>query len=229
MALTITQSSNPINTLNNINERQKPDEEKLASGQRINRAADDAAGLQISERLTAEINESEQRFFNAQDQINQNNVTESGLTAINESLQRANQLSVQSANGQQDNSAIQQELNQITEQVNLLAEEVLGSSNLVAGLNANDPQASQQAISDALVTVNGANGNLGANSNALASLGSTYQASQVNTTQGRSAVQDTDYASVTSTEQRNQQLLQAAITNKKDEETRKGLLVNQLV
>ncbi|WP_448569413.1 flagellin [Thalassotalea ganghwensis] len=229
MALTITQNSNAISTLNNINENRKAEDEKLASGTRINRASDDAAGLQITERLTTEINEAEQRSVNVQDQINQNNTTETGLTAINENLQRANQLSIQSANGRNDNSAIQQELDQITEQVNLLAEEVLGSGGFVSGLDANDPQATQQAISDALTTITQSNSNLGANSNTLASLGSTYQTAQVNTTQGRSTIEDTDYGAVTSSEQRNQLLLQTAITNKKDEETRKGLLVNQLV
>ena len=57
----------------------------------------------------------------------------------------------------------------------------------------------------------------------------TYETARVNVSESRSRIEDTDYASETSDKERLNVILQAAIINKKDEESRKGILINQLV
>lgn len=90
--------------------------EKLASGFRINRASDDAAGLQISELFRAQIRGSEQAINNVQDGINVLNTTDGSFETITNNLQRIRELAVQGANdtlsGAQ-RSAINQELRQL--------------------------------------------------------------------------------------------------------------------
>src|SRR6187549_3238040 len=71
--------------------------EKLSSGYRINRAADDAAGLAISEGLRAEIRGSSQAQRNAQDGISFLQTAEGGLTEVHSMLQRMRELAVQAA------------------------------------------------------------------------------------------------------------------------------------
>jgi flagellin len=73
--------------------------EKLSSGYRVNRAADDAAGLSISEGLRAEIRGNTQAQRNAQDGISYIQTTEGALTEVHSMLQRMRELAVQAANG----------------------------------------------------------------------------------------------------------------------------------
>lgn len=203
--------------------------EKQSSGLRINQAADDAAGLQISNRLTSQINELDQRVDNSRDQINLNNVASAQLSSITDSLQRANELAVQSGNPLYDNSAIQGEFDQITSEINAIAEQALGDSNFVSSLDAGDTTASLEAIETALASVSEQASSLGADSSALSSEVSTYQVTSTNSSAARSQIRDTDYASSTSEEQLNEVLLQASLSIKKTEEERKGLLFDQLV
>lgn len=73
--------------------------ERLASGLRINRAADDAAGLVISQRLTSQIDGLEQSRRNANDAISVTQVAEGAMDEIFNALQRMRVLTIQSANG----------------------------------------------------------------------------------------------------------------------------------
>ena len=72
--------------------------ERLSSGYRINRAADDAAGLSISENLRGTIRGNKQAINNIQDGINMLQIAESSLSVINENIQRIRELAVQAAN-----------------------------------------------------------------------------------------------------------------------------------
>jgi flagellin len=72
--------------------------ERLASGFRINRAGDDAAGLQISETLRSQIRGSKQALSNAQDGINVLNIVDGAQGVIQDNLQRVRELTVQAAN-----------------------------------------------------------------------------------------------------------------------------------
>ena len=73
--------------------------EKLASGYRINRAADDAAGLAISEKMRAQIKGNKQAHRNAQDGISMLQTAEGAMDEVHAILQRMRELSVQAANG----------------------------------------------------------------------------------------------------------------------------------
>lgn len=227
--LSINQSSSNLSFIERLNQKNDEQSEKLASGKRINKAADDAAGLQIANRLTSQINGDKQLSVNAQDQVNLNSVQAGALSAITEGLERANVLSVQSGNPLYDSSAIQGELDQITEEINTVASKVLGQDDFVSGLDATDPAATQTIIQDTAEIVNTNASELGAQSNTLGNQISSYETSVVNVSASRSRIQDTDYAAQTSEQQKTETLLQAAIINKKNEEARKGLLFNKLV
>ncbi|KKO47048.1 flagellin [Arsukibacterium ikkense] len=99
--------------------------ERLASGFRINRAADDAAGLVISNVLTSQVNGLDQAVRNANDAISLVQVTEGGMDEIHTSLQRLRVLAIQSGNGINSASeiaAIQQEFNELTAAIQNIAD-----------------------------------------------------------------------------------------------------------
>jgi flagellin len=90
--------------------------EKLSSGYRINRAGDDAAGLQLSEKLRAQIRGSQKAFDNTQDGINVLNIADGSLQTITDSLQRIRELAVQASNDTYNTaqrSAMQVEIEQL--------------------------------------------------------------------------------------------------------------------
>ncbi|RHW77950.1 flagellin [Colwellia sp. RSH04] len=227
--ISINQSSTNLSFIERLAKQREEQDEKLASGKRINSAADDAAGLQIANRLTSQINQNEQLSFNAQDQVNLNNVQAGALSSITDNLERAAVLSVQSGNPLYDNEAIQGELTQITEEINVIASDVLGQDNFISGLDAADPVATQTIIQDTAAIVGESSSVLGAQSNALISQVATYDTAVVNVSASRSRIEESDFASATSEQAKNDILLQAAIISKKNEEERKGLLFNKLI
>lgn len=90
--------------------------EKLSSGYKINRAADDAAGLTISEKMRKQIRGLDKASSNAQDGVSSVQTAEGALTEVHSMLQRMNELAVQAANGtnsEDDRSAIQDEVNSL--------------------------------------------------------------------------------------------------------------------
>src|ERR671929_655160 len=94
--------------------------EKLSSGFRINRAADDAAGLAISERLRAQIGGLDQAQRNVQDAVSLVQTAEGSLTEVHAMLQRVRELAVQYKNGSlsnADRTAIQSEVNQLASEI----------------------------------------------------------------------------------------------------------------
>jgi len=95
--------------------------EKLSSGYRINRAADDAAGLSISERMRAQIRGMEQASRNSQDGISLIQVAEGALQTVNNMLVRIKELATQSANGTYDDAAdrqrLKEELDELTKEI----------------------------------------------------------------------------------------------------------------
>lgn len=98
--------------------------ERLASGYRINRAADDAAGLSISQKMRVQIRGLNQANENIQDGINFVKVGEGGMQEVQEILQRIRELSVQAANDTNtvgDRSAIQSEIDALSAEINEIA------------------------------------------------------------------------------------------------------------
>ena len=99
--------------------------EKLSSGYRINRAADDAAGLTISEKMRKQIRGLDQASTNAEDGVSAVQTAEGALTEVHSMLQRMNELAVQASNGtnsQDDRKAIQDEISQLTTEIDRVAE-----------------------------------------------------------------------------------------------------------
>ena len=99
--------------------------EKLSSGYRINRAADDAAGLSISEKMRRQVRGLTQASTNAQDGISCVQTAEGALTEVHSMLQRMNELATQAANGTNttvDRNYIQQEVNQLVAEIDRVAE-----------------------------------------------------------------------------------------------------------
>jgi len=94
--------------------------EKLSSGKRINRAADDAAGLAISEKMRTQILGSMAASRNTQDAVSLIQVAEGGLQSIQGMLQRGRELAVQSANGTNDDAVDRQAIQ--SEFANIVAE-----------------------------------------------------------------------------------------------------------
>ena len=99
--------------------------EKLSSGYRINRAADDAAGLSISEKMRKQIRGLSQASANAEDGISSVQTAEGALQEVTDMLQRMNELAVQAANGTNsttDRQYIQDEIDQLVTEVDRVSE-----------------------------------------------------------------------------------------------------------
>ena len=99
--------------------------ERLSSGLRINRAADDAAGLAISEKLRAQTNGLNQATSNAQDGISLIQTAEGALNETHSILQRMRQLAVQSGNdtnSDDDRGQIQKEVTQLTQELDRISQ-----------------------------------------------------------------------------------------------------------
>ena len=110
---------------------------RLSSGYRINSAKDDAAGLQISDRLTSQINGLKQGNRNANDGIALAQTAEGALDEVHTMLQRIRTLSVQSANGTnttEDRKSIQGEVSQLCAEINRIASKTtFGGSEILSG------------------------------------------------------------------------------------------------
>ncbi|MEO5355240.1 MAG: flagellin FliC [Magnetococcus sp. XQGC-1] len=97
---------------------------RLSSGQRINSAADDAAGLSISDRMTAQVRGLNQAVRNANDTISLIQIAEGALTETTNALQRIRELAVQAANDtnvSSDRNDLQKEVNQLVAEIDRIA------------------------------------------------------------------------------------------------------------
>ena len=110
--------------LNITTDKKAKSSEKLSSGYKINRSADDAAGLQISEKMRWQIRGLDQASENIQDGISLCQVADGALNESHAVLQRMRELSVQAANdtnSDEDRETIQQEIDQLTKEVDRIA------------------------------------------------------------------------------------------------------------
>ena len=130
--------------------------EKLSSGYKINRAADDAAGLSISEKMRKQIRGLTQASSNAQDGISAVQTAEGALNEVQDMLQRMNELAVKAANGTQaenDRSYIQNEIDQLVTEIDRVSTTTkFNESYLLKGVN--------QDGTAAKLTYKTANGNI---------------------------------------------------------------------
>ncbi|MBJ7549118.1 flagellin [Marinomonas ostreistagni] len=140
--------------------------QRLSSGLRINSASDDAAGLQISNRLTSQINGLNQAVRNANDGISLAQTAEGAMDETTNMLQRMRTLAVQSANGSntdKDRLALQQEMEALGEEINRVASTTtFGGQNLLDGTYTGTFQVgadANQTISFSMGTI-GSNGSI---------------------------------------------------------------------
>ena len=111
--------------LSGVSSAQSKSTEKLSSGYRINRAADDAAGLSISEKMRGQIRGLNQASTNAQDGISLIQTAEGALNESHSILQRMRELSVQAANGTEtddDREAVQNEIEQLQSELTRISD-----------------------------------------------------------------------------------------------------------
>lgn len=127
MSLRINTNVDALTAYNNLNKTQQSQStsnERLSSGLRINKAADDAAGLAISQGLTKQINGLGQAIRNAQDGINMVQTADGALTETHSILQRMNTLAVQAANASNDDASrgdIQKEVDALNSELDRIA------------------------------------------------------------------------------------------------------------
>ena len=119
------QAMNANRMLNVTTSQQSKSTEKLSSGYKINRAADDAAGLSISEKMRKQMRGLDRASTNAQDGVSAVQTAEGALTEVHSMLQRMNELAVQASNGtnsETDRQSIQDEIDQLTTEIDRVAE-----------------------------------------------------------------------------------------------------------
>lgn len=140
MAIYVNTNTVSLNTMRKLNISTKSLDRSyvnLSSGLRINSARDDAAGLQISDRMTTQINGLEQGNRNALDGISLLQVAEGSLDEITQNLQRIRTLAIQSANGTNstaERKALQEEVAQLSAEINRIAEDTsFGGNNILDG------------------------------------------------------------------------------------------------
>jgi len=117
--------------------QQSKSTEKLSSGYKINRAADDAAGLAISEKMRKQVRGLTKAVANAQDGISCVQTAEGALAEVHDMLQRMNELAMQSANGTNssvDRGYLDKEVQQLKTEINRIANTVtFNDQNLLNG------------------------------------------------------------------------------------------------
>jgi len=131
------QAMNANRQLGVTTESQKKVTEKLSSGYKVNRAADDAAGLTISEKMRSQIRGLTQASSNAQDGVSCVQTAEGALAEVHSMLQRMNELAVKAANGTNtsaDRLAIQKEVSALTSEISRVAQSTqFNTLNLLNG------------------------------------------------------------------------------------------------
>lgn len=124
--------------------------ERLSSGYRINRAADDAAGLAISEKMRRQIRGLSQAVLNVQDGISMVQIADGAMEEVHEMLHRGTELSIKAANGtltDNERSYIQREIEQIKEEINAIHEKVnFNEIHVLRGKDVPLPQPGSQVI-----------------------------------------------------------------------------------
>ncbi len=177
--------------------------EKLSSGYRINRAADDAAGLGISEKMRGQIGGLAQAQRNAQDGISAVQTAEGALSEVHSMLQRVRDLKVQFANGtldQADQSSIGAEVGEIAKELKSILDTTefngksVFKSDFSFQVGANDSETISFAATGLSGDVSTARANFGAVQNRLEHRLNNLATYQENLTASESRIRDVDMA-----------------------------------
>ena len=203
MALTVNTNVASLNTQRNLNTSSKGLDtslQRLSTGFRINSAKDDAAGLQISNRLTSQINGLSVATRNANDGISLSQTAEGALQQSTGILQRMRDLALQSANGSNgatERAALQGEVSQLQQELNRIAETTsFGARKILDGTFGSQ---SFQVGANAFETISVSIGAAGA-ARIGANRFSSAEAGAANASQGgKVAVAGSDFAALTTT------------------------------
>lgn len=218
---------------NNLNSSKSM--EKLSSGLRINRAADDAAGLSISEKMRGQIRGLNQAARNAQDGISYIQTAEGALNEVSDMLTRLKELSVQKANdtySASDITNLELEMTQLgTEIDNVISSTEFNGTNTFAGtidivISDDDTDvfavgiavaaqgltsaSATAAIETAIDTINTARSTFGSHQNRLEHIVNNLGTTTENVTAAESRIRDVDMAKEMSEFTKNSILMQAA-------------------
>lgn len=214
---------NTYRQYNTANNAQAKSMEKLSSGQRINKAADDAAGLSISEKMRGQIRGLDQASRNAQDGISLIQTAEGALSEVSDILGRMKELSIQKANGTyntEDTDNINLEMDALVDTVTNIKDNtkfngktVLDGSSTFDIVISDDDQVTFQItaadlsgavglsnasstsnIEDAINALNLERATLGAGQNKLEHTINNLSTSSENLTAAESRIRDVDYA-----------------------------------
>lgn len=158
MALTVNTNVASLNAQRNLAASQNDlatSLQRLSTGLRINSAADDAAGLFISEQQTADIRGLNQAARNAQDGISLSQVAEGALGEISNNLQRIREIAVQSANVTvQDRTGLQAEVDQLTQEISrIVTTSNFNGTDLLSGSSALTFQVGQDGVASNQVSI----------------------------------------------------------------------------
>lgn len=140
----INHNLNAMNSHRNLafnNVQQGKSSEKLSSGYRINRAADDAAGLSISEKMRSQIKSLNQGMRNVQDGISMVQTAEGAMTEVSDMLTRMKELAVQASNGTystEDYASMNGEYQKLIEAIDGIAEKTTFNGQKLLDGNGND-------------------------------------------------------------------------------------------
>ncbi|NLB78026.1 MAG: flagellin [Clostridiaceae bacterium] len=226
---------NTRNQLFNTNGASGKSMEKLSSGKRINRAADDAAGLSISEKMRAQIRGLGQAARNSQDGISFIQTAEGALDEVSNMLVRLKELSVQKANGTYSSDDVTNlelemtqlglEIDNIFDKTKFNGKNVLTTSVSIAindaadtlaitatsstGIKGLTSSSSLSAVDTAITNVNKARATYGSLQNRLESTVRNLKATAENLQAAESRIRDTDMAEEMSTFTKNNILVQA--------------------
>ncbi|MBZ5737803.1 flagellin N-terminal helical domain-containing protein [Nocardioides mangrovi] len=225
MSLRINTNSDALNAYRNLSVTQgqmSKSLEKLSSGFRINRAADDAAGLSISEGLRSQIGGLQVGVRNAQDGISVAQTAEGALTEVHSMLQRMNDLAVQYNNGTQNSdsqSALQSEFDQLSAEIGRIQDNTTFNGvalfggdtlNFQVGYSSSDSISidlsgsvdtsglditDSQSIQDSITNVSSMRSTLGATQNRFEHTINNVNTEIENLTASESRIRDTDMAS----------------------------------
>ena len=156
--------------------------EKLSSGYKINRAADDAAGLSISEKMRKQIRGLTQASLNSQDGISAVQTAEGALNEVQDMLQRMNELAVKSSNGtnsEDDRNYIQNEIDQLTTEIDRVSTTTKFNETYL--LQGEGRQQAKAAHTGNNISVKGTDGNaVDTGIKATIAAGNVYTAGKVN-------------------------------------------------
>jgi flagellin len=209
--------------------------EKLSSGLRINRAADDAAGLSISEKMRGQIRGLDQANKNVQDGVSYIQTAEGALNEVSSMLVRMKELTVQKANGtfnSDDTDNLKLEMEQLGKEINnVLTKTEFNGKNVFAGtvsivisdadtdtfaigIQVTDPTLNSTSltanIETAITSINTARSTFGAHQNRLEHISNNLANTSENLTAAESRIRDTDMAKEMMTFSKNNILQQAA-------------------